>query len=160
MQAWWTGTTLSKALQGANKTISRSDAETREAGRKLAKGLGPGSVVLLYGDLGAGKTTFVKGMASALGLSERDIISASFTIIAEYESDPPLYHIDLYRLEHEDDLEAVGLYEYLGTDGISVVEWAERLPEEAREGAITVRINFLGETGREIVVEDGPSESH
>jgi tRNA threonylcarbamoyladenosine biosynthesis protein TsaE len=110
-------------------------------------------VVLLYGDLGAGKTTFVKGMASALGLSERDIISASFTIIAEYESEPPLYHIDLYRLEHEDDLEAVGLYEYLGTDGIAVVEWAERLPEEAREGAITVRINFRGENEREIVVE-------
>jgi len=140
-------------LPEANKTIARTPAETGEAGRKLATGLGPGAVVLLYGDLGAGKTTFVKGMATALGLNEREIISASFTIIAEYESDPPLYHIDLYRLESEDDLEAVGLYEYLGTDGIAVVEWAERLPEELTGDAIKVHINFLPDNAREIVVE-------
>ncbi len=148
-----TATTLSKPLPRTNRIIARSPDETREAGRKLAQGLAPGAVVLLYGDLGAGKTTFVKGMASALGLNEREIISASFTIIAEYESTPPLYHIDLYRLESEDDLEAVGLYEYLGTDGIAVVEWAERLPEDLATDAITVRINFLGEGEREIIYE-------
>lgn len=110
-------------------------------------------MVLLYGDLGAGKTTFVKGMALALGIAEREVISASFTIIAEYESTPPLYHIDLYRLERAEDLEAVGLYEYLGTDGIAVVEWADRMPPGEVEGAVIVRIGFLDDDVREIEVE-------
>jgi len=140
-------------LPEASKTIARASEETREAGRNLAEGLKTGDVVLLYGDLGAGKTTFVKGMASALGIAEREIISASFTIIAEYESNPPLYHIDLYRLERPEDLEAVGLYEYLGSDGIAVVEWADRLPEEETGGAISVHINFLDDGSREIVIE-------
>jgi tRNA threonylcarbamoyladenosine biosynthesis protein TsaE len=140
-------------LPQVNKTIARTAGETRDAGRALAHSLREGDVVLLYGDLGAGKTTFVKGMASALSIDEREIISASFTIIAEYESTPPLYHIDLYRLERPEDLEAVGLYEYLGTDGIAVVEWADRMPSGEVEGAIMVHINFLDDNGREIVVE-------
>jgi tRNA threonylcarbamoyladenosine biosynthesis protein TsaE len=119
----------------------------------LAHELRAGDVVLLYGELGAGKTTFVKGMASALGIAEREIISASFTIITEYESTPPFYHIDLYRLERPEDLEAVGLYEYLGADGIAVVEWADRMPPGEAEGAIIVRIGFLDDDAREIEVE-------
>jgi len=140
-------------LPQVNKTIARTAAETRDAGHALAHELKAGDVVLLYGDLGAGKTTFVKGMALALGIAEREVISASFTIIAEYESTPPLYHIDLYRLERPEDLEAVGLYEYLGTNGIAVVEWADRLPPGEVEGAITVRIGFLDDDVREIEVE-------
>ncbi len=104
-----------------------SDRQTIELGREFGRLLKPGDVVCLYGELGSGKTTFIKGIASALDIDEDEITSASFVIIAEHEGRFPLYHIDLYRVEGEDALFETGLYEYLDGDGISVVEWAERL---------------------------------
>ena len=133
--------------------LASSPEQTEAAGKALAGSLGPGSVVCLFGGLGAGKTVFVKGMASALGIDSRDVTSASFTIIAEYESTPPFYHADLYRLEGSHDLEHIGLYDYMEGDGITVIEWADRLPAEETEGAIKVYINILPDETREILIE-------
>lgn len=92
-------------------------------------------------------------MASALGIDEADVTSASFTIIVEYASTPPLYHIDLYRLGAGADMEATGIYEAMGGDGIAVIEWAEHLQPEDAEGCLKVWINLVTETAREIIIE-------
>lgn len=131
------------------KLRSKSDSETKETGRRLGKRLGSGDVVCLYGELGAGKTTFVKGIAGVFGIDERDITSASFTIIAEYEAGIPFYHIDLYRVSPE-EVAGLGLREYLGTGGLSVIEWAEKAEAEIGPDVIHVRISYAGDTEREI----------
>jgi tRNA threonylcarbamoyladenosine biosynthesis protein TsaE len=136
---------------------TRTPEETAAAGRRLGEGLKAGDTVCLFGELGAGKTVFVKGVAQALGINEREITSVSFTIVAEHDSDPPLYHIDLYRLESDADLDSAGVYDYIGGEGIAVVEWAERAEPEALLGAVQVNINILGENEREIVI-DGPDD--
>ena len=133
------------------KLQSKSEAETRDIGRRIGKRLKRGNVVCLYGDLGVGKTTMVKGIASALGISERDITSASYTIIAEYDAGVPFYHIDLYRLTPE-QVPDLGLHEYLGLDGISVIEWAERAAEEVPDDSIRVNLNYKEEDIREIEI--------
>lgn len=138
------------------RLITRSSSETKEAGKMLGERLSAGDTVLLYGDLGAGKTVFVKGIAEALGVPEREIASASFTIISEHttaDKDIAFYHIDLYRLETEEDIEEAGVLDCIGGDGICAVEWAERLPE-LKTKSIKVRINILSGKKREILIED------
>ncbi len=130
---------------------TNGDAATRSIGRRLGERLKAGDVVCLHGDLGAGKTTMTKGIASALGIPERDITSASFTIIAEYDTPVPFYHIDLYRVT-EDELHDLGLHEYLGLDGISVIEWPERGGSEIPDNVINVRITHAGEDNRIIEI--------
>lgn len=136
------------------RIITKSSSETEDVGSKLGMFLKMhgGATVCLYGDLGAGKTTLIKGIASAFGISERDIGSASFVIVAEYETSPPFYHIDLYRVEREDDIDNLGIWEYIGLGGIAVIEWAERL-SELPEDAIKVRVNYVDENSREIIIE-------
>jgi tRNA threonylcarbamoyladenosine biosynthesis protein TsaE len=133
------------------RLLSNSPEETVEAGSRLGRILKAGSTVCLFGSLGSGKTTFVKGIGRALGIPERDIMSASFTIVAEHDTDPPFYHIDLYRIKDDADLESTGVYDFIGGDGIAVVEWAEKL--EPSEGSILVSINFLQDESREIIIE-------
>lgn len=130
--------------KGAEETIS--------LGTRLGRTLGAGSTVCLLGELGAGKTTFVKGIAEALGIPRRDITSASFVIVAEHDSEPPLYHIDLYRLHGEQDLNTAGVYDYIGGGGIAVIEWAEKM-DLSEEVVTTVHINFVSEDEREIIIE-------
>lgn len=133
------------------RLASRGPADTMQLGRRLGRRLKAGDVVCLYGELGSGKTVFVKGIASALGINAREISSASFTIISEHEARIPLYHIDLYRIGSEKELETVGIYDYIGGNGIAVIEWAEKLPEI--EGDIKVRIDILSGNKRKIVIE-------
>lgn len=118
----------------------------------LLKSRGQPVTVCLYGDLGAGKTTFVKGFASAFGIPETEIGSASFVIVAEYETTPPFYHIDLYRLGEEPCVEDVGIWEYIDTGGVSVIEWAEKLGEMP-EDAVSVNLRQIGEDERELAIE-------
>ncbi|MFA5354849.1 MAG: tRNA (adenosine(37)-N6)-threonylcarbamoyltransferase complex ATPase subunit type 1 TsaE [Thermodesulfovibrionales bacterium] len=137
------------------RVTTGSQAETEELGRRLGRYLKERvktGTVLLFGDLGAGKTTLIRGIASAFGIPERDIGSASFVIVADYETDPPFYHIDLYRVETEEDLDSLGIWEYIGTEGISVIEWSERLPEHP-EDSIRVSIQYKEEDSREITLE-------
>jgi tRNA threonylcarbamoyladenosine biosynthesis protein TsaE len=138
---------------GCVKMLSRSAEETEDIGFKIGRFLktkGRGAVCL-YGDLGAGKTTLIKGIAAAFGIPKRDIGSASFIIAAEYETKPAFYHIDLYRIETEDECEAADIWEYIES-GVSAIEWAERL-SEIPEGSITVKMSFMDESGREIIIE-------
>ena len=113
--------------------------ETSAAGRELAATLAAGSVVLLYGDLGAGKTAFVRGLAEGLGASADDVSSPTFTLIQEYRGGRvPLLHVDLYRLDNPREVEDLGLDE-LGESAVLAIEWAEKLPRLA-DGAVAVRI--------------------
>jgi len=133
------------------KLLSNGPDETKDLGRKLGKKLKRGDVVCLYGELGSGKTMMVKGIASVFGINERDITSASFTIIAEYDADVPFYHIDLYRVSAGKSSE-LGLREYLGGNGISVIEWAERAEDEIPEDCIKVSLNYKSDDIREIEI--------
>ncbi len=135
------------------KYISEGPHETIEIGFWLGKVLKPGDVVGLYGELGAGKTTMVKGIARAFGLNERDIISASFTMIAEYDTNPPFIHVDLYRIQNYSELEELGLRDYLNEDNILVIEWAEKAEKDISDDLIKVRINAISESVREIIIE-------
>jgi tRNA threonylcarbamoyladenosine biosynthesis protein TsaE len=133
------------------KLQSNSDSETREIGRRIGERLKAGDVICLFGDLGAGKTTMVKGIASAFGIHERDVTSASFTIIAEYDSPVPFYHIDLYRLTH-DEVSEIGLQEYLGADGVAVIEWAERAQDYITDDFIKVALFHREDNVRDIEI--------
>ena len=133
--------------------ISRSPEETAGIGLQLGRLLKAGDIVGLYGDLGAGKTVMVKGIAKALGIDEREIASASYTIIAEYETEPPFIHIDLYRIEHGAELGELGIRSITGGRSISVIEWAEKALGELHEDIIKVRLQGLDEQTREITIE-------
>ncbi|MBP2625764.1 MAG: putative protein family ATPase [Firmicutes bacterium] len=106
-----------------------SPEETFSFGQCLAKVLGPGLVVCLAGDLGAGKTLLVQGLAKALGV-EDTINSPTFTILNVYEASFPIYHFDLYRLEYAEELFDIGFYEYTEGQGLSIIEWPDKFPGE------------------------------
>ena len=110
------------------KTITTSsELETAAAGRELAPTLSAGDVVLLYGDLGAGKTAFVRGLAEGLGVSRDEVSSPTFTIMQEYRGGRlPLFHVDLYRLDDPRELDDLGLDE-IAEEGVLAIEWAEKL---------------------------------
>ena len=128
--------------------ITKSAAETRALGEKLARRLQPGDVLLLEGDLGAGKSELTRGIARGLGVAET-VTSPSFTILNVYESGRcPLYHFDWYRLESSEELYELGMDEYLGGDGIAVVEWPGRSPDAVPEGAVRIRMTAAGENER------------
>jgi tRNA threonylcarbamoyladenosine biosynthesis protein TsaE len=133
--------------------LSNSPDETKELGFRLGRFLKAGDIVGLYGDLGAGKTTMVKGIAKAVGIDEREIVSASFTIIAEYETDPPFVHIDLYRIESGAELDDLGIRSITGGGSISVIEWAEKARGELQEDIIKVCLQTMDEQTREISIE-------
>ncbi len=131
-----------------------SAQETVRLGASIGALLKPGDVICLYGDLGAGKTTFIKGIAQALEIDEDEITSASFVIIAEHYGRYPLYHIDLYRIEGKDAVFETGVDEYLESDGICVIEWAERLDYECN---FQITIEITRDNQREFRI-NGPDE--
>jgi tRNA threonylcarbamoyladenosine biosynthesis protein TsaE len=109
--------------------ISNSPAETEAIGRQLAEHIEVGSILALKGDLGSGKTLFVKGLVAGLG-SSADVTSPTFTIVHEYRGGRvPVYHFDFFRVENQQSAERLGLDDYFFGDGVSVIEWADRFPE-------------------------------
>ncbi|MBI5562130.1 MAG: tRNA (adenosine(37)-N6)-threonylcarbamoyltransferase complex ATPase subunit type 1 TsaE [Deltaproteobacteria bacterium] len=135
--------------------VTNSPEETEGIAAALTRGLKPGACIGLIGELGAGKTCFVKGVAKALGVAGY-VKSPSFNIINIYEALPvPLYHIDLYRLSGPDELREAGLEDYIYGEGFSVIEWAEKAPGLLADCSLVVRISYKGETGRELEVEGG-----
>ena len=128
---------------------SRSPHETKSWGRRLASLLEGGELLGLIGDLGSGKTVFIKGLASGLSLREEDILSPTFTMIQEHRGRLGLYHIDLYRLE-EATLDDLGLREYLFSEGVAAVEWFERLRGGTDMEYLSVRISYSGANLRRI----------
>ena len=132
-----------------------SDEETAAVGRALGETLSPGAVIHLFGDLGAGKTVFVRGLASGLGIDPDEVSSPTFTLIQEYRAQGrhPLFHVDLYRLAGA-EVDDLGL-DALATEGIVAIEWANRLPDP-QPRAIVVRIDDEGDDRRRIQI-DTPS---
>ena len=131
---------------------SNSERETEQAGETLARRLVPGSVVALYGELGAGKTAFVRGMARALGVTG-PITSPTFTIVNEYAGNIPLFHFDMYRLASADELFDIGWDDYLMRGGVLAVEWSENVESAFEDGVVRVYISREGDSRRKIRVE-------
>ncbi len=135
------------------KLLSRSPAETETVGFRIGRLLRAGMLVKLYGELGAGKTTMVKGIARTFGIERDLVISPSFTIITEYESSPRFYHLDLYRIAGSRDLESTGIWDCIGENSVTVVEWPEHAEDELPKDALSVRILHKGLNEREIEID-------
>ncbi|MED3784893.1 tRNA (adenosine(37)-N6)-threonylcarbamoyltransferase complex ATPase subunit type 1 TsaE [Geobacillus stearothermophilus] len=127
-----------------------SPEETKAVARRLGERLQPGMVIALEGDLGAGKTTFTKGIAEGLGIVQ-NVNSPTFTIIKQYDGRLPLYHMDVYRLE--DEWEDLGFDEYFNGDGVAVVEWAHLIAGQLPEERLTVSLFRHGGAERRLVFE-------
>jgi len=134
--------------------ISRSEAETERIGEQFAKDLPDGSVVAMYGGLGAGKTAFVRGMAKGMGLSCR-VSSPTFTIVNEYIGERELIHFDMYRLDSADELFDIGWEDYLRRGAVCAVEWSEKVEDAFFGDEIVLRIEKLGDSVRKITIEEG-----
>jgi tRNA threonylcarbamoyladenosine biosynthesis protein TsaE len=137
-------------MRGEMKRIAETAEATRAVGVEFVGNLKPGDVVALIGDLGAGKTEFVKGLAAGLG-SPVTVTSPTFTLIHEYRGGRvPLYHMDFYRLTSGSELDEIGFDDYLGESGICAIEWANRFPERIPSGAIWVTLSIT-ETNERLI---------
>jgi tRNA threonylcarbamoyladenosine biosynthesis protein TsaE len=133
-------------------TVTQNADETAALGRDFAKSLEAGDVVLLYGDLGAGKTAFVKGLADGLGVGQDEVSSPTFTLVQEYRGGRlPLVHVDLYRLDDPREIDDLGLDE-IAASGVLAIEWAEKLARVPRH-AYSVRIAHGESDERSIAIE-------
>ena len=123
--------------------VSGSPAQTRRLGVRLGRLLQKQDVVALIGEIGAGKTTFVQGVAQGLGVPEQTVASPSFVLVREYHGRFPLYHADLFRLEGMPEAETVGLEEHYEGSGATVIEWANRIPEVLPKEFLEIRFEVL-----------------
>lgn len=138
--------------------VTRSAAETQAWGERLGRLLRPGDVVLLHGDLGAGKTTLTQGIALGLGIAG-PVQSPTFTLVNEYESDEtPLVHLDLYRLDGQDDLDSIGYDDLVALpDAVVVVEWPERAGDDLPESYLLVQFEQTGPDERTLTIRAVPA---
>ena len=135
--------------------VTHSREETEALGARLADALDGGRVVAFTGDLGAGKTAFVSGMARALGVEER-VTSPTFTIVNEYEGGRlPLFHFDMYRLASSEELFDIGWEDYLQRGGVCAVEWSENVSDALEEDALSVEISRGEQDGQRVIVIEG-----
>ena len=138
-----------------HETIStRSAEQTREAGERLSATLGPGDVVALTGELGAGKTCFVQGLARGLGAAIWPT-SPTFVLVNEYRADLPIHHVDAYRVAGPTEMVDVGLLELIDGDGVTAIEWADRIASLLPDRAIHVSIEGVGDEPRTISIRRG-----
>lgn len=131
---------------------SKNEIETEKAGADFAASLPNGSVVAFYGDLGAGKTAFVRGMARGMGIQSR-VNSPTFTIVNEYIGERELYHFDMYRLGSSDELFDIGWEDYISRGAVCAVEWSENVEDAFFGDEIVVTIEKLGDSERKITIE-------
>ena len=136
---------------------THSESETEALGAQFAQTLSAGAVAALYGELGSGKTAFVRGMARGMGF-QGVVNSPTFTIVNEYEGGAkPLFHFDMYRLGGADELYDIGWEDYLSRGGVCAVEWSENVPGAFEGDEYTVRFCKTSDTDREITIEGGPT---
>lgn len=134
--------------------LTHSLDETRKLGQKIGKQLAPGAVVALTGDLGSGKTVFVQGLAVGLDVpDDYYITSPTFTLINQYPGRHPFYHVDLYRIETRDDLEEIGLDEIMHGDGVTAIEWADRLEKDLVAGYLAIHLEIIDDDTRKILMD-------
>ena len=130
---------------------THSVTETQKLGQTLGAGIQQAVIIALTGDLGSGKTAFVQGLARGLDISEKYYItSPTFTLVNEYPGRHPLFHVDLYRIEHAPELEEIGLDEILQEDAVIAIEWAERLSGETLPSHLALRLKMISENTRRI----------
>ena len=131
------------------KIISKSVNDTLKIGKVIAKNLREGNIVCLFGELGSGKTILTKGIASALGIKRRKVISPSFVLIRQYSTAKiPFYHFDLYRLKTIEEILDLGYEEYFYNDGITVVEWADRLKYLLPKEYLKIKLSIKSDSQR------------
>ena len=131
---------------------TNSPLETEEIGRKLGEKLKKGDVVSLRGSLGAGKTVMAKGIARSLSIDEA-IVSPTFTLVQEYEGREKLYHLDIYRLSGDDEFESMGGEEFLYPDGITLIEWSEKIDDMLPDDTIYITVTINDDLTRTIDIE-------
>lgn len=134
--------------------ITHSETETEALAESLANKIKDGTVLAMYGDLGAGKTAFVRGLAKGMGLNCR-VSSPTFTIVNEYEGDRELIHFDMYRLSSSDELFDIGWEDYLARGAVCAVEWSENVDDAFFGDETVIRIEKLSDTDRRITIEKG-----
>lgn len=133
---------------------TNSAEETIELGKKIGSLLQKGDIIALQGNLAAGKTTITKGIARSLGVKD-EITSPTFCLISEYEGRMPLYHMDVYRLDGGDDFINLGAEDLIYGDGVSLIEWSEKIMDELPQNTIILRLETIGDTdGRDITIEN------
>ncbi len=132
---------------------SNSEAQTKDIAAKFAEYLEKNDIVALKGDLGAGKSIFVKGVCRKLGIEEKKVKSPTFTLLNIYENSTTIYHLDLYRISDIDELFYLGFDEFTDSGGITLIEWAEKIYEVLPDNTIFVEINIIDHEKREIVIE-------
>ena len=133
------------------RVVSSSPEETKQLGRVLSRHLPERGVVLLIGDLGAGKTTLTKGIVEGLGIAAADeVTSPTYTIVHEYGEPPRVYHVDLYRLDTEQQVRGFGFEEFLERHALILIEWGERFPNLFPIGKIEIHLQPLSESVRQI----------
>ena len=141
----------------ATSLATTTPEATAAAGRALGRTLGPGDVVALYGDLGAGKTCFVQGLVDGLGVTTQ-ATSPTFVLVNEYRGRLPVHHVDAYRTGSLTELMDLGLLDLMGGDGVTLVEWADRAEALLPPRAIRVRIEGVGDEPRAIAIDDPRGE--
>ena len=134
------------------KQLSKSENETLKLGQKVAGCLKSGDILCLEGDLGAGKTTFVKGLAQGLNIKMDKVHSPTFTLMNIYDSKLPLFHFDLYRMDDIQEILNIGYEEFLFGDGIAVIEWADKLKELLPQEYLKIEFSHAGENQRNITI--------
>ncbi len=130
--------------------ITNSMLETEAVGVQLAQRLSSGDVVAFYGDLGAGKTAFIRGLARGLGVTD-DVSSPTFALVHEYNGKIPLIHFDMYRVDGWDDLYSTGFFDYLDRGAILAIEWSENIENALPEKSIKVKIEIGEHDGQRII---------
>jgi tRNA threonylcarbamoyladenosine biosynthesis protein TsaE len=139
---------------GRGSLICSSAEETVELGREFGRSLPAKAVIAFFGDLGAGKTTFIRGLVEGIGsIDPREVCSPTFTLLNIYHGDKMVYHFDLYRLPREEEFFAAGFDEYLNADGISCIEWADKINAILPSNAVRVTFSYLGENKRQIEIK-------
>jgi tRNA threonylcarbamoyladenosine biosynthesis protein TsaE len=134
--------------------ITHSPEETKALGQKIGQQLKPGAVIALTGELGSGKTVLVQGLATGLDVPvDYYITSPTFTFINEYPGRHPFYHVDLYRIENRDDLDEIGFFEILHGQGITAIEWADRLQEDISTEYLDIRLEIIDDETRKFFID-------
>lgn len=133
------------------KFVTNSEHETAELAARIAQKLKGDEVIALFGDLGAGKTAFTRGLALALGI-ESGVSSPTFALVHEYDGKFPIFHFDMYRVNGFDDLYSTGFFDYIG-NGVLVIEWSENIEGALPQDAIRIKISRISENKREITVK-------
>lgn len=144
------------SFQLFTKHTTRSPEETHSLGRAFGQSLISGSILAFFGDLGAGKTTFIRGLVDGIGsIDTRNVCSPTFTLLNVYHGDKTVFHFDLYRLPREEEFFAAGFDEYFKAGGICFVEWAEKIASSLPSHAFKVIFSHLGEKTRQIEIVKG-----